>query len=413
MNATLQGLMSGIRSYHALVIVLIAAVMPLSKRAIPVLIALWVVLAVVQFRIPRRMDVRITLIWPFLYYLCVLLWQIPSQNVEAARFALEVKFSLLLFPLIWTFLRPLEQRMRINVLLALVWGCAAMVVISIARASYIWFETGDWGSFFYSRLAWFFHPTYLAGYDAFALVVLCRIYTRKMFALGSAWLHLLLSLLLVIHVVLLQSKAGYLCMVVAVILAMIMLFRRNRRQALFMAIGAFAVLFTAVMLVPSARGRVGELLNSGASMQQMFDPPNTDVTDSAEGSTVGRLVAWRSSVELMVENPWGVGTGDVTDRLVEIYSRDKNAYAIRKALNPHNQFLQAGVAFGWIGLAVMLGMFIFGFRSALRSRDFVFTSFLALMLLNMLFESFLEVQSGVVFFAFFYSFFVVNPSDRV
>lgn len=382
----------------------------------PVVIALWVVVSFFLFRRAHaRMGFR-SLLALTAYYLCTALWIYPSENREAAWFAMEVKFSLLLFPLVWMFLPAINARTRVNVLLALVWGCVAFVLIGVARACWLYVDTGDSGVFFYDQIAWYFHPTYLAAYDAFALVVLGRMHVKKVFTLSHSWLHYLLAALLIVHVGLLESKAGYLCILLAIGLVGLLQFQRmNKLRALLFVASGAAILATIVLAAPSARNRVSAAFTSGATAPA---PEESSIGSELpvakpEGSTQGRLAAWRAAVEFIAENPLGAGTGDVTDRLVEIYTREGESYARRKALNAHNQFLQAGVAFGWTGIAVLLLIFVAGFRMALKRRDFIFLSFLLILLLNMLFESFLEVQSGVVFFSFFFGFFVKSASVKV
>ena len=392
--------------------VAIAAMLPLSKRLMPYLIALWVIVSFFRMRRPANLSGWEVFIWPVLYYLCVAGWIKMSENQEAARFALEVKFSLVLFPVVWWFLPKVAQRTRVNVLLALVWGCIAMVVVGLIRAGYLYIQTGDGSAFFYSNLGWFFHPTYLATYDAFALVVLGRMYIRKVYTLGNTLLHYSLAGLLVLHVALLESKAGFLCIVLGLLLVGWQLVKkRQATRAMLFTVSGVALLLVAVFATPSIKTYLTDATD-GARIEGLFNAPPSELANG-EGSTVGRLVAWRSALEILRDEPMGVGTGDVTDRLVELYTRDGNAYARRLQLNAHNQFLQAGVAFGWMGVLVVLGFFAFGFRLAYRNRDFLFGAFLALLGLNMLFESFLEVQSGVVFVAFFYCFFIRSGGSSI
>jgi len=399
-----------VQSLHAALTVLIAVLFPLTKRFMPPLIALWVLTSFFLFsRANARMGWS-ALVMLATYYICNLLWFSVSDNREAATFALEVKLSFLLFPMVWMFLPAVEMRQRLNVLLALVWGCLAFVGASLIHAGIAYAESGDIGEFYYDRLAWFFHPTYLATYEAFALVVLGWMYVKKMFALGNPWIHHTTAALLIVHAALLESKAGFLCVILALFLVAILQIQRKRlRAGVLYFISGLALLFATVYVSPAAENRWGEVV------QATGDLADQEVGEEiqAKSSSGGRIVAWKTSLEILREHPFGVGTGDVTDELLLRYKRDGETYAYTKALNPHNQFLQAAVAFGWIGLLVLFMIFVAGFRVAIRRRDFIFSAFLMLLLLNMLFESFFEVQSGVVFFAFFYSFFVKsNPSIR-
>ena len=118
---------------------------------------------------------------------------------------------------------------------------------------------------------------------------------------------------------------------------------------------------------------------------------------AASSSTAGRVAVWVTAVELIVEKPFGVGTGDVTDELMTRYTRDGVTYASERRLNPHNQWLQAGVAFGWPGIVLItlaLGSWVW---TGWRRRDAVLFLTGVLLVLHASVESVLEVQRGVVF----------------
>jgi hypothetical protein len=79
------------------------------------------------------------------------------------------------------------------------------------------------------------------------------------------------------------------------------------------------------------------------------------------------------------------------------YEREGVVYAAERRLNPHNQWLQAGVAFGWLGILVLMWAFVSVFRWAWEVRDLQMLLCLALVLFHASVESVLEVQRGVVF----------------
>lgn len=395
--------------FHNALTVLLAVMLPLSKKLMPLLILVWVISAAFTFRRSHARLGTAPLLALAFYYLLHIGWVYFSSNKEAAYFALEVKFSLLLFPLVWLFLPDSDLRQRLNVSLALVWGCIAFVLISVVRSTYLYALSGDAGVFYYSRLAWFFHPTYLATYEAFALVVLGRLHVKGLHTLGRPWLHHVAAGLLIAHAVLLASKAGYLCVLLALAMVAVLQWRKGHSMKSLVYLASGIALFAATWaLAPSDQNRLGEVVRSGEVIGEAFEKEGIQA-EHVVSSSGGRLAAWKSAWILMKRHPLGVGTGDVTDALKEVYREQNYGYNYRLAMNAHNQFLQAGVAFGWLGLLSLLSIFALGINLALKRRDFVFMSFLLLLFLNMLFESFLEVQSGVVFVAFFYCFFVKNP----
>jgi O-antigen ligase len=110
-------------------------------------------------------------------------------------------------------------------------------------------------------------------------------------------------------------------------------------------------------------------------------------------------------VEIIREHPLsGVGTGDVKDALLEKYNEKGMTDAFSHRLNAHNQFLQTGIAIGIAGMTVLIGMFILALIYAIKNRNIVYLLFLGINAVNFLFESILETQNGVVFYAFFNAF---------
>jgi O-antigen ligase len=339
---------------HGYLTTAIALLLPVSKKMVPPIIGLWVIASFFLFAERRRQisagetkagDGFSVFGLIALYYLFNFFWFGWSDDTQAAQFNMEIKLSLLLFPVIWAYQPNIQIRQRFNVLLAFVWGCLLFTGISLARAGWIFYDTGDVGAFYYDKLAWFFHPTYLATYMAFGLVVLGRMYSRHMFALGKPWVHHITAALLVLHIALLSSKAGYLCALLALLLVTLLLLRRKRSLQGLVYLLLNGALFAGVVLFsPNAQRRLEEV----TTLNQAANNDGQEV--KANSSSGGRVVAWETALKVMVEQPMGVGTGDVTNVLKEHYLEDGESYAYKKELNPHNQFLQSGVEFGWLGM---------------------------------------------------------------
>ena len=74
-----------------------------------------------------------------------------------------------------------------------------------------------------------------------------------------------------------------------------------------------------------------------------------------------------------------------------------STYAAERQLNPHNQWLQAGVAFGWPGVLVVSMAFLSIALAAWRHRQGLLLLCTFLIMAHAGVESVLEVQRGVVF----------------
>lgn len=139
--------------------------------------------------------------------------------------------------------------------------------------------------------------------------------------------------------------------------------------------------------------RVGQVVNA-----LVGDAP----TEDAANSTDDRRLVWRAAGALISEQPWfGVGTGDVKDEMLRAYAERGYVDPLTKKLNAHDQYLNTAVALGLAGAAILILMIVVPLVFAFRQKDKLLIYFLLLNSLNWLVESMLEVQAGVMFFAFF------------
>ncbi len=131
-------------------------------------------------------------------------------------------------------------------------------------------------------------------------------------------------------------------------------------------------------------------------------------TGNPTGSTVmQRFEFWKASLGIIKEN-WvtGVGTGDMNIAFDRQYEVMDTKLSPDQRWRSHNQFLSVLVGFGipglvWFLFAIFYPLFLRSFR-----HDFFMNIFLIIALLSMLTEDTIESQTGVTFFAFFYTLFL-------
>ena len=144
---------------------------------------------------------------------------------------------------------------------------------------------------------------------------------------------------------------------------------------------------------------------------------NTSVAENKE-SNAERLVVWQAGIQLIKVHPlFGVGTGDVKDALLAEYQKENKLVVYNLKLNAHNQYIQTFIALGIPGVLLLIFMLLYPGVLALRRIHIIYFSFLAVFFINNLVESMLEVQAGVLYFAFFNSLFFIGlkmfPEQRV
>jgi len=134
---------------------------------------------------------------------------------------------------------------------------------------------------------------------------------------------------------------------------------------------------------------------------------NTDAyieaNKNSPGSVNARLLIWNVSIEMIADHPFGVGTGDGKDVLMDYYrQKGMDAFADRQ-LNPHCQYLQTAVAVGIIPALLLLFAMGYFMRMGFRYKNYFLLILVATFATGCLFESILERQWGIIFFLFFLS----------
>jgi len=105
----------------------------------------------------------------------------------------------------------------------------------------------------------------------------------------------------------------------------------------------------------------------------------------------------------------GVGTGDVKDAFAKELEEKGSPLAFTNKRS-HNQYFTFCIAFGMLGLLLILFSIIYPPIALNQFKNPLFLIFFLIVILSLFTEDTLEQQDGVTFFAFFYSFFLfLNP----
>ena len=314
---------------------------------------------------------------------------------------IETKLSVVFMPILFLFLPQVEQRFRFRVACSFALGVSLFAAASWLHAFDTYHHTNSVIYFFYQRLAWIFHPSYLAMY---VVMVLAHYHFMWVYDATSRLRRnvlLIVSGLLAMYVAFLSSKSGFLTLFMA---AGIMLVYAVRMKGNWMRVlthigvmlGTFLIFFISM---PAINGRVSRAVSD--TRTELAGTSN----QKEKASTAIRFVTWGAAWHILEEHPMGVGTGNVTNHLVTEYQNANEMEALEQKLPAHNEYLQMGAEWGWIGLIVLLILMGYLLLRSWQSGDLTFMVFAAGMSLNFLFESMLELQQGIVFFTFWVLFF--------
>ena len=240
------------------------------------------------------------------------------------------------------------------------------------------------------------HATYLSLYVALAL----NFFIWRFFKSSSAKEKILPAVcicLLTCGLIQLASKSVMVAELLVVnFLLPFSFFRKKSRIKI--AVASLAV--TTILLAG--------VINIGSLKERYLYEFTNDLTSAPLNETAdSRMERWSVALDIIKASPVvGYGSGDEVDLLKEKYFEHKLYDSYLHRLNAHNQYLSFLIKGGLIGLLVYAVTLLYGLFISLKTKDFLFTSFLIIVAIVSLSESFLDANKGVFFYGFFFSFFI-------
>lgn len=322
-----------------------------------------------------------------LYFLWLSIGVLWSENTAIALAKLENKLSFILFPLLIQLskMRMTSQQWKWIFVFTMAFVLClyeGMALIRFLDSSGIAMADSFSGSVFSP----FMHRSYLACYLCLGLVFL----EDQKFFWDKKW-YAVLVVFFSIGVMQTLSKIG---LIIWVCLLCLYLMQSLRRLSIRGIIGVFAVLCGFIVLVGISMGPyiLERFNNVGQSVKEMQLYNNTTVESNA-----ARLIMWNTSIELLQEH-WlmGLGTGDA-DLALKVRNEELgNDGVAQEGLNSHNQFLTTGLQLGIVGIALLGFIFYWAWKKS--NGKLLPILVVSVFFVNLLVESFLETQSGVVLF---------------
>lgn len=362
-----------------------------------------------KFRLVLTNKQRRTIFLFSTLYFAYLLGMTYTANWEYGLFDLETKLSILVFPLLFSSIDFQVLRDRLwHFLVAFLAGNLLTTIILLIHATINYYDSKSTSEFFYGGLSWFHHASYIAMFLVFSVGIICYHLLTEYKAFSKRLKIILISLLIYFSqfIILLSSKAGLLSLAIILVSTIGFVFYQKKyiKGFLFILI-VVAVFWSAFNFLPTVSSRIN-------SAQDALT--NENLGKDTRNSTGERILIWQSAVQIIKENfLFGVGTGDVKDRLLWEYNKNEITTAYELKLNAHNQYLQTYIAIGMFGFLILIATLLLPFISAIKKRQIILLLFLFLFSFNLLFESMLERQAGVVFYAFFNGllFFYLNERE--
>lgn len=383
-------------------IALTAFLIPLYQPLVRYVIGLLVLSTFFNLKTPTSGFLKLIPLLGYFVWLSVgLFW---TEELETGWKELEYSMSFLIFPIIFWFSNIDFNDIINRVLSFFTFGylSSTLICLVIALGSYL--SKGEITAFYYADLSFFHHPSYMALFGNVSLLYLYLGSIKgdqyQTYFIKSNLSRFILIAIISLFILLLMSKAGIGTMLAINILGIIFAFKQKNRlgQAFIIISGFVLIILGSYLTIEPLQNRVDETWHS------LFDE------GKSESSTGARILAWEASWDIIKEHPIvGVGTGDLSEQLDTIYEERNHAKLLEKSLNSHNQFLESWGKNGIFGLAALIGLFVYGFQ---RKKDLFYFSFVLLVFINMMMESMLQIQSGIVFIAFLNSLLAISLLKR-
>ncbi len=386
-----------INRFNILLLGIVVFQIPIYHKFLSPIIGLWVLTSIALIIILKQKFIinksQLTLIGFYLLLIIGLIW---TNNQKAGVFDLEVKMSLIIFPLIFSFLNYSKAYVKF-VLYCFLLGIL-IAEVYLFYSSYQQYRINhSINSFFYVNLSTIIHPSYLSLYIVTAmLIILVDLKTRVLNLFKKDLFSIVLIAFLFLFNMLILSKIGIIVGFILILFFTIhWLIAKKKYVYGFVIILVLLFSFYASYQKSSyVKQRVNEFVVGLTATEG-------EATNSSTGI---RFKIWKQGVLLIKESPiLGHGTGDVKDVLMEKYKLNRIESAYIRKYNAHNQFIQISISLGLIGLFCFLLVFYFGISESINMKNYFTFGFLIISFIFMLPESILENQAGTVFFGLFYS----------
>ncbi|AXT57357.1 O-antigen ligase family protein [Aquimarina sp. AD1] len=343
------------------------------------------------------LENKALLLFP-LYFIIMLFSLIYTDNIFGGLNLLQRSLSLLLFPVIFLFVKEDASSVRklfdflllgliisffinfsiaISHSMSIIKGGFSLEISMADLNTFLDAIINGWNYFIGDEFSKLINPSYLSLY----ILLVLSYYLKNSL---DTKLRTAIVLVLFLYLFLLASIAAYMILTVMSLLLIFNISDKSRKHTMI-------IMFLLGILVFVNNPRVFDFYAKVKDFGMTMEYANST-------SEKARLLSWKSSAELIKEAPLlGYGIGDANDVLIKKYKELGYIYNFENKYNAHNQFLQTLLQTGVVGLGVLIFIFVVLAIRMKRSRN-EFSVFLILFV-SLVFESMLVRFNGIVFFS--------------
>jgi len=372
--------------YHQLDIIfpaLIVSMLMLFPDLVSISIILYILVLITQKKLDYSKiptGLHFTMIIFYLMYVISLIW---TTDFKSGLFDCEVKLSMLVFPLVFSFLNSSKEKIE-KTLLSISWSIFIVTAFLILRSVYSYFTQGLLLT--YNDFSINTHPTYYSMYALFAMIYI-------LFQFNNIWKWLII-LILSSGIILSSSKAGFFSL-----LFIISVYAFFRGKLIYVLLN-IAILFSITYYLLYKTNYLIFLSDRIKTTQEVITQYLNNEPLIIETNSV-RLYAWKAAVVTILNNNWliGVGCGDVHQHLNEYFQKNNLQILAEKNINAHNTYLEICLSIGIIGLFLFLYLIISIIKKSFKQKVYLIAYyFISIAIFYFTTEAVLETQGGTVFF---------------
>lgn len=328
----------------------------------------------------------------FLWGASSLIWTTDFSNTIRG---IGITLPLLLIPILisqYSNFRTDDLRKTIKVFSI---GLLSYMLICLLNAGLLFIKDKHFSHFFYHDLVSLFdnNAIYISLAVATCILFIFNLPTKKN-------IDYLILFFLGVFLLLLASKN---LIVTTFLLTVLSLFKSKNTLKTGAIIST--VLMLIVLMVMFIENPIKDRFQDELNLNLYYVLNGQDFYDYKFNGIEVRLFQWRLMGEMIMNNQigiFGLGLHNI-DYLLSQYFNYYNLYKGYFQINFHNQYLQTLGEIGFIGLALLLSIFIHTIYNAIKYGNHYKMLFVLLFLASFFTESFLSRQKGVFLFATIYS----------
>lgn len=331
------------------------------------------------------------------YYLLSVLSFFITLNVEKGLNDLETKASFIVFPVFFILIKNKINQKSLNIVLWI------FSLSNLILAIYVWILIFNQGFFQMLEIDDYYHPVfrrifseisgahlpYLGLWFGFSCLIFINFILNKLLKKSVKWLLFFACILLVVSMFFFTARMALFSTLVASVFFGINSFKKQTLVKIGLVL-AFIVL--GLTFFKPVKWRFNELISTEVKNPERYERSN-DVNF--------RYVIYNCSYEILKRH-WllGLGLGNVQENLNQCYAKvdyiNYDDFKV-KSYNTHNQYLNAWLTYGILGILFLIYYLFGSFKGTLM----IHKSLIIMTALCLLTENMLEREAGVVFFAFF------------